>query len=212
MPSIIDNIPHLDSMPERIKDSDGLFYPENLRNKLFRHGNDLIYVKKSVIESLPLELINKITELLLQYITSNIDNLIMEKVKEKQLSFDEIIIKLNELETVQTSLAMLDDTVSQHSEFIDSFNTIVEDVKNKINELNKIPSEVDQKLIELYDNYKTVIENLIDEKLTKIESVIASIKPTDDSQTKKLSMKELFAMSELFSADDLVKLRQAGIV
>jgi len=213
MVSILDLIPKLDSMPERVKDSDGMFYPENIRNKIFRYGTEVMYIKKSVIESIPSLLIDKISELIIKHITDNINSIIESQLNLKQDIFADINTKLEAFETVQTSVNFMDEVLSTHSENIESLNTVIENIKSEIKEIKEIPNIVDQKMTDLHNNYKPVLEQIIDDKISKIETLIASMKPKQtENEKSKLSMKELFAMSELYGAEDLVKLRQSGII
>lgn len=212
---LLDTIPVLNSLPEREKTEDGYFYPEEYRNKIFRCGNDLIYVKKSVIENLPLMLVNEIINIIINEISNRIDNTIKEMINDKINVLDNITGKIDDIESIKASINLLDDQIQDQAELINNLNNVIEDISEKINEVNKIPDEVDKKLEIVYENYKDTISNIIDEKVLKFESMISSIKRTseqEESKNKTLSLKELNSLQLMFTADELCKLREKGLI
>ncbi len=211
--SIFNAISNITHMPQRIQSEDGFFYPEEHWNKLYRCGNDFVLVKKSVIETLPINLLEELSKVIINELSKNIETLIKTHIDNKSDIINELSEKLETFETTQTTINLMDDSLVQQGETIDNLNTIIENLTQQIEELKNIPNDVDNKLSQVYENYKTVINDIIDDKVLKFESMISSKnKNIDENNNKTLSLKDLNSLQLMFNADELCKLRDKGLI
>jgi len=84
----------------------------------------------------------------------------------------------------------------------------VEELISKLQDAEKF---IDDKLTEAYNNFMPAIDEAITKKLAAIEST----KKTSDNGAdgpEKLTLSQLFALKEMFSPEELIKMREAGLI
>ena len=187
------NIPRLEKLPERIKEEDGLYYPEEYRDKIFEYANEILYFKKGTLYNFPLPLFKKIIEISVESSKS------LTSEEESEIIVNQVIEKLDEI--IERKV---EDTVKRVIE------TYIETVEENVS--NKLTDELHNAVSEAIESLKSEIIDMINERFVALETLTKQTANSEGEQKKKLSLKEIFALSETFNAEDLVKLREAGII
>lgn len=110
------------------------------------------------------------------------------------------------IELIRSSISL-----EEPNEDIDVLNSRITDLENTIQEL-RIKLEdaeklIDSKLTEAYENFMPAIEDAINKKVAALETAKSS-----NSKGGALSLSQLMALKEQFNADEIVKMREAGLI
>lgn len=82
-------------------------------------------------------------------------------------------------------------------------------IDSKIEQITKIPIDIDEKIKKLYENIKEYIDKTISDRISALD-IIRTENKTENKSTLKLS--DLLILNEKFDAKAIVEFRNAGII
>lgn len=226
----LDTIPEIKELPklERNEARGGFAYPEEFIGNIYKHHNKLVFFSEKTMEEASLGMVNLLISIIKD---SSFDNSEMTKRQDDlENAFEQFETDVLELiEKIKTDIEIPEfDTDSIKLELSIKVEKAIKDLNHKIEikleennlemfkELEKlksrddlsdiISSKVDQKLTDVYNNFKVVTENLVKEEVRKIEEEIKS-------KANKLTVSQIAMFREMgLSVEHIIELKKNNML
>ncbi|MEM4385888.1 MAG: hypothetical protein QXD03_05010 [Candidatus Anstonellales archaeon] len=222
------NIEKLDVLPERVRTDDGYFYPEEYVDKMFLYGNDVVFITRSAIYQFPYIIFlkffehsyNEMKDMVIEESANKIIEIASSEIYEKVVTeiSENLVSEVNErhLEDVKNilineAMSKFDSKLEELRDYVSEFviETIKEYFNNNKQELvDMIVESVSNDLMKKLDSK---YEQIINEKILKLESILRKEKE-ESKKDEKMTLSQLMALKEMFTAEEIIKMREAGIL
>lgn len=228
-------IEELTVLPTHKKGEDGYYYDEKYVGNLYSHKDKLIlFTEKSYMEY-PKQLLTELQNIIdtnnseisvklkeldfsneiksikteLSAIEGHLKQLVSDRANDKDENESKIDTLFKSINNVNNLVEKINTEASVKFKY---FADNIEQLDKKISEINtldvdEIESVIDKKLSDVYDNFKSVSE-----QLTK-SAVQEALKDTKRDQVGKLKMSSLAMLKELdYKPEDIKILSEAGLI
>lgn len=212
------NIEKLVAIPNHQKVEDGYAYDPKYVGKVYQYNNKIIYFNEKSYEDYPIELFKIIENSILneietkyvslEYMNEIINNELENTKKEYENSFNELKKEYDSRidkfrEEIKKSITSIIETMSSVSNDVSEISSKKSSIVFK-EDLNNM---IDEKLTDVYNNFKSVTETLVK------KSVSEGLKDSKRDTTGKLKMTSLVMLKELgMDATEIKALAEAGLI